>query len=244
MSRRRKSLGLPPGSVVYTGNKSVEKVEIHHLTYDQKALTEKQLENHGEIVFEASSLQHLDWYDIRGVHDTALIEQIGGAYNVHTLILEDITNVYQRPKLDTYDNGVFLILKALAFDPKTRKATREQVAIFFRAGLVLSFQETDSDLFELVRDRIRSEKGRIRQRGADYLAYALIDVLVDNFFNVLESLGDEIEEVEERMLENPEARHKVEIHQLKKELLSMRKSIVPLREAISQFAKSDRKSVV
>jgi magnesium transporter len=239
MSKRINKIGLPPGSIIYTGNREVEKIQIHYIQYNEKELEEKELDNRGKIVFHQSPDENIDWYDIRGIHDTSLIEQIGTAFDIHSLILEDVSDIHQRPKFEEYEKGTFIIIKALAFDKVKLKITTEQVALYFRNGFVVTFQETESDLFEPVRKRIQSGKGRIKQRGADYLVYALVDVLVDNYFLVLEDIELEIESFEEIVLETQDSSIKSKIHLLKKELLVMRKSISPLREAIGRFAKTD-----
>ncbi len=239
MSKRRKKIGLPPGSVIYTGNRKVEKIVIHYFQYEEKYLKEKIFDNHGKIVFHQSPNEKVNWYDIRGIHDTALIEQIGSAFDIHPLILEDVSNIHQRPKFEEYEKGIFIIIRALVFDKEKLKITTEQVALYFRNGFVVTFQETESDLFEFVRKRIQNGKGRIRQRGTDYLVYSLLDVIVDNYFLVLEDIEVEIELLEEKVLENQDTSNKSEIHRLKKELLVMRKTIAPLREAIGHFAKTD-----
>jgi len=239
MSKRRKKIGLPPGSVIYTGNRKAEKIQIHYIQYDETHLEEKTLDNQGEIVFRQSPDEKVDWYDIRGIHDTTLIEQIGSIFDIHPLILEDVSDTHQRPKFDEYEKGIFIIIKALAFDKAELKIKTEQVALYFRDGFVVTFQETQSDLFEHVRKRIKSGKGRIRQRGTDYLIYSIIDILVDNYFIVLEDIESEIEVLEDNILESQDSEIKSTIHSLKKELLVMRKSIAPLREAIGRFAKTD-----
>jgi len=239
MSRSRKKVGLPPGSVIYTGNRSLEKIEIQYIQYDEKNLVVNTLDNHGKIIFNQSTDEKVSWYDVRGIHDTSLIEQIGNAFGIHPLIREDISDIHQRPKFEEYENGLFLIIKALAFDKKKLQVTTEQVALYFNEGTVVTFQETESDLFLHARKRITKGKGRIRLRKSDYLAYALVDVLVDNYFIVLEDIEEEIEKLEESVLETQDSKIKSRIHMLKKELLVIRKSIAPLREAISRLSKTD-----
>lgn len=238
MRKRAKKAGLPPGSVVFTGKRKVDEVKVHHIQHDHETL--------GERIFnQETAFKHqpdngkIDWYDIRGIHDTDLTELMGQTFNIHSLILEDISDTYQRVKFEEYETGVSIIVKALAFDKSKLKISREQVAIFFKDKVVLTFQETESDLFAEVRNRLKKGNGRIRHRGADYLAYALIDVLVDNYFLVLDEIGEEIELLEERLLNDQQSNTKSEIHHLKKELLAIRKVISPLREAVSRFSKTD-----
>ncbi len=239
MSQRRRKIGMPPGSVLYTGNKKTDNVQIHYLQYDKDTLEEEIFNNHKNVVLRPSSDQKTDWYDIRGIHDTALIEYVGKTFGIHSLILEDVSDVHLRPKFEEYDNGIFIIIKAISFNREQVKVESEQVALYLKKGLVITFQETKSDLFEMVRKRIHNNRGRIRQRESDYLVYALMDLVVDHYFLVIEGVEEEIEKLEDRVVESQDSRTKSEIHSLKKELISMRKSIAPLREAIGKFEKSD-----
>ncbi len=239
MKKRRKKIGLPPGSVVFTGNQKVEKINLHYLQYDAEYLEEKTLDNHKNITFHQSPEEKVDWYDLRGLHDTELIELLGKTFQIHPLILEDIADIHQRPKFDEYESGNFIVLRALSFDKSHLKIKTEQVALFFRKGLLFSFQETESDLFEAVRQRIQSSKGKVRQRGADYLCYALLDNITDQYYIVLDEMETIIETLEDDLLKNPDNSIKERIHHLKKELLIVRKSVAPLREAIARFAKSE-----
>ncbi len=239
MSKRRKKPGLPPGSVVFTGNRKVEKVFVHFLHYDQSGFKEKAMTNQSEIALIPSPDDRVDWYDMRGIHDTELIEHLGNTFDIHSLILEDVANIHQRPKFDEYAGGIFVAMHALSFDTEKLEIKKEQVAIYFRTGFLVSFQETDSDLFESVRQRIHGGKGRIRERGSDYLAYALLDTLVDHYFIVLDQIEDTLEDLEEKLIIKLDVKSKGQIHHLKKELQVMRKSIGPIREAIGRFSKSE-----
>lgn len=192
----RKKAGLPPGFVIFTGNQKVEKVQIHYLKYNAEEFEEENLDNHSSIVFQESKEEIIDWYDIRGIHDTKLIEQVGVIFGLHALTLEDIVDIHQRPKYEEYETGVFLILKALSFEVNSQKVITEQIALYFKKGVVLTFQEDHTDIFEAVRNRIHTGKGKVRLRGADYLTYALVDSLVDNYYVVLEKIAERIEIVE------------------------------------------------
>ncbi len=239
MNSTNKQAGLPPGSIVFTGDKKIEKMGLHYLKYDNASFEVVTAKTENEVVFHPNDPQKIEWYDFRGVHDTEIMKQVGETFQIHPLILEDVSDVNQRPKFEEYAEGNFLIVKALHFDASTKKVSIEQVAIFFRKGLVITFHEEGTDLFKVVRNRIEHGKGRIRHGKADYLAYTLIDSVVDNYFIVLEEIEDEMEMLEDLILESHEAEHKAKIHDLKKQLLSIRKATIPLREAISQFSKAD-----
>ena len=237
--KKDKIVGLPPGSIVFTGNRKVENVHVHYLNYDAKQFQEKTYDSHEKLIIHLSADEEVDWYDLRGLHDTSLIEALGKGFNIHPLILEDVADVNQRPKYEEYESGNFISLKALSFDRETYQVKKEQVAFYFRTGLVLTFQETASDLFQIVRQRLYSGRGRIRERGADYLVYAIIDALVDHYFIDQEDIQLAITDIESQLLDDPSENVKARIHLLKKQLLQIRKSIAPLREAMSRFARSE-----
>jgi magnesium transporter len=243
MSKRKNKRGLSPGSVVFTGQRKVEHVLIHHLQYDASDLSEDVIDSASKSSLKKSITEKVDWYDIRGMHDTELIMYLGKTFDIHPLVQESIVDINQRPKFEEYSKGLFIVLRSLKFDPVELKIKREHVAIYFNDGFIASFQETESDLFEFVRKRIQADKSRIRARRADYLAYALIDETVDNYYVVLEEVEDQIEQLEDKMLVELNDFSKNDIHRLKRELLVLRKSISPLREAIANFSKTDSEFV-
>ncbi|WP_299434599.1 magnesium/cobalt transporter CorA [uncultured Maribacter sp.] len=239
MRKHNKKIGLPPGSVVFTGNKKVDNVHTHYLAYNETYCNDQIIESHSKTILKKPSSEKIDWYDIRGMHDTDLITQVGQIFEIHPLIQEAIVDIHQRPKFEEYENGIFITLSSISFNSTLLEIKKEHVAVYFNSGFMLTVQETDSDLFAYVRKRINTGKGKIRQRGADYLAYALIDSIVDNYYIVLDEIEEVIEDLEKRIIENQQVQDKNKIHQLKKELMSMRKSVSPLREAISKFSKTD-----
>jgi magnesium transporter len=234
-----KAAGLPPGSVVFTGHRKVEQVRIHHVKYDAQHYAEKDFQTPEGIECPPDAEAKVDWFDVRGLHDTAVIESFGKIFDIHPLILEDIASVDQLPKFEEYLGGIFITLRALSFDQTTLEVKTEQVAIYFKNGLLLSFQEDEADLFFAVRERIRGGNGRVRRKGADYLAYSLIDNIVDNYFTILDEVGETVDLLEATVLTKPNNMVKGKIHHLKKELLLIRKSITPLREAMGLFARSE-----
>lgn len=234
-----KKTGLAPGTVVYTGDYKTEKVFTHYLQYDMQKMEEQTFDSHKNILFSPASEDNVDWYDLRGMHDIKLIESIGKAFSIHPIVLENAVDVNQRPSYEEYELGNFITLKAISFDKQTHKISKEHVAIYFRKGIIITFQETESDLFTSIRNRLSTSSGRIRQKGTDYLAYALVDVIVDNYYTTLEGLEDIIELLEERIATDYNIKNKSTIHSLKKELLVLKKSVSPLREAISRFSKTE-----
>ncbi len=237
--KRNKKTGLAPGTIVFTGNQKVEKVLIHYMKYNNEILEEIEIDSHNEVHLPVSPKDRVDWYDVRGMHDTELIEVFGKAFNIHPLVLEDTIDINQRPTFDVYTDGIFLSLRAITFDRETLEVRKEHVAMYFYEGFLISFQESESDLFASVRKRLTSSSGRIRQRGSDYLAYALADSIVDDYYVALEEMEIVIEDLEEKMMDELDIKDKSSIHTLRKELLVLRKSVAPLREAVGHFSKTD-----
>jgi len=239
----RKKTGLPPGSVVFTGKKKVDKVLINYLEYNEDNIKEVNPENHIIDTFHEPEDSLVQWYDIRGLHDVNIINKIGTTFKLHPLILEDIVDTQQRPKYEEYDEGIVVVLKALSFDSNAVKVRAEQVSIYLGTNFLLSFQEDETDLFQLIRDRVHAGKGRIRKKNADYLIYALLDSIMDNYYTVLDQIELIIENLESSILNDPGKNSKGEIHHLKQEMLVIRKTIAPLREAISRFSKSEHELI-
>jgi magnesium transporter len=168
-----------------------------------------------------------------------MIEKLGSFFHVHPLILEDVLSVNQRPKMEDAGDILYIVLRMLQFDDEKREIISEQVSLILGKNFLFTFQEKAGDVFEPVRDRLRQYKGRIRTMGADYLAYALLDAIVDNYFLVLEKLGDQIENLEELLVNNPTEETLITIHKLKREMIFLRKSVWPLRETISGLERSE-----
>lgn len=239
MNGKKANLNKAPGTVVFTGQRKVEHVSIYHLQYDEAGWAEQDYNDYTPASSFASTREKVDWYDIRGIHDTVLIENIGTQFNFHPLVLEDIADTQQRPKFDDFPGNIFLSMRALQFNKATKKLEYEHITLCAGPGYVVSFQEDETDLFASVRNRIRQEESRIRKRSADYLLYALADNITDHYFTVLEQVEDEIERIEARIIEDPQETAKSEIHWLKRQLQKARKTIFPLKEAIGKFSRSD-----
>ncbi|MDH4210045.1 MAG: magnesium/cobalt transporter CorA [candidate division WOR-3 bacterium] len=237
-SRKARKAGLPPGTLVHVGDKQTEKVKITIIDYDESAIESKEIAKVEEC-FPFKDKPTVTWINVDGIHDVDIIEKIGNNYGLHPLLLEDIMHAEQRPKIEDFENYLFLVLKMLSFDEKEHVIRIEQVSLVLGPSYVISFQEREGDVFDPVRERIRNAKGRIRKMGADYLAYALLDSIVDSYFLILEKIGDKIEGLEEDLIANPDAKTLQTIHYLKREMIFLRRSVWPLREVISGMSRKE-----
>jgi magnesium transporter len=233
-----KKAGLPPGSLVHIGEKKSEKARIRLIDYSEDHFEEMDLSDIEES-FSYRDKDSVTWINVDGIHQVEIVESIGRHYELHPLVLEDILNTDQRPKMEDYEEYLFLILKMITYDEAQKLLHMEQVSVIVGPRFVISFQESEGDVFESVRERLRKGKGRIRKQGPDYLAYALMDAVVDNYFLVLEKIGEDIEELEEEVIGKAVPETVESIHNLKRELLFLRKSVWPLREAVASLEKGE-----
>jgi len=230
--RRGKKIGLPPGTPVFVGDKKIEEVKISIIDYDETQFQEKEAKTIEEC-FPFKETSTVTWINIDGVHQVDVIEKIGKHFDMHPLIMEDIMHTEQRPKMEDFGHYIFIVLKMLYYDDEENEIKGEQVSLILGERFVISFQEREGDIFDPIRDRIRNAKGRVRKMGADYLAYLLLDAVVDHYFTILEKLGERIEELEEKLVSDPRPETLHEIHKLKREMIFLRRSVWPLRELIS-----------
>ena len=242
IKRTSKKAGLSPGTVMYLGEKREETVKIKVMDYDQHHLEEKEV---GSIA-DCLPFQHTDtvsWINITGIHDMATIEALGEQFNLHPLLLEDVVNTEQRPKIDDFEDYLFIVMKMIYPARYEHSVTHEQISLILGPKTVITLQEFEEDFFEPLRERIRKGKGRIRSKGTDYLAFALIDVVVDNYFHLLEETGEQTETLQEKVISDPTPVVLQEIHDLKKEMIYLRKSVWPLREIINSLIRGDFKLI-
>ena len=233
-----KKPGAAPGTLIYTGPERSEPVAVHLIEYDQGVLDERTLPT-GSDFPEIAGSGRLTWINVDGLNDVDLIRDIGSAFELHPLVLEDLVHTGQRPKVEEYDKYFFTVLRMLTLDATNLSVRNEQIGIVFGDGYVLSFQERAGDVWQGVRDRIRGKGGRIRGRGADYLAYALIDAIVDNYFNILESYAEQVELLEEEVLEAPSQGTMHRIHNLRREMFVVRRAVWPLRELSNALVRTE-----
>ncbi|MEM4598874.1 MAG: magnesium/cobalt transporter CorA [Candidatus Diapherotrites archaeon] len=240
ISKESKKIGLPPGTPVYLGNGLANKTKIDLIDYSENSFEERTIEKVEEC-FPFKEKNTVTWINIVGIQETQVIEKIANNFGIHPLTIEDIVNTNQRPKIEDFENYIFIILKMVYY--ANNNLNFEQISIILGENFVLTFQEKEGDVFGPVRERIRKNKGKIRKMGADYLAYSLIDAIVDNYFSVLENLGEQIEHIEDKLIIKPEQKQLVALHQLKRELLFLRRASWPMREAIGQMHRGSSKLI-
>jgi len=236
--RGRKAPGLPPGTPVYVGRGRGKDLRLSIIDYAAETFKERSPASVEEC-FPLKDAPTTTWINVDGLEDVEKIKVLSKHFGLHSLVVEDIVNTGQRPKFEDFGEYLFVVIKMLSYDEASGEVVAEQVSLILGERFVLSFQEAVGDVFEPIRERLRTAKGRIRNRGADYLAYALLDAVVDNYFAVLEKLGDRIEDLEEKLISGPAPDSPGEINRLKRELLFLRKSIWPLREVISGLQRSE-----
>ncbi|AEJ61096.1 magnesium and cobalt transport protein CorA [Spirochaeta thermophila DSM 6578] len=235
--RTRKQPGSPPGTLVYTGKPEGE-FELTLIQYNEHTYRELTLERIEDIA------AHLDpalttWINVVGLHRVSQIETLGKMLGLHPLTVEDVLNVTQRPKVEDYEHYLFVVLHMLTFNDEARTVESEQVSMVLKDHLLVTFQERKGDVFDPVRERLRRNRGIIRRHGADYLLYALVDVIVDHYFLILEHLEEETERLEEEVVEHPTPHLIRALHAVKRNLITLRKSVWPLRELLSTLSRGE-----
>ncbi|MFH2059565.1 MAG: magnesium/cobalt transporter CorA [Pseudomonadota bacterium] len=230
--------GFSPGTLIHVGEKKVEKTRITIMDYDSGQIRESEV-TQIEACFPFKDEPSVTWINIDGLDETEPIEKIGKYFEVHPLILEDILHTKTRPKIEAFDNFIYIVFKILYYDEAKEEILDEQFSIILGANFVISFQERESTIFNPLKDRIRNEKGRIRKKGADYLTYALVDTVVDNYFIILEILEDKIEALDEELFTSMSKETFHSINNMKRKLIGLRKAITPLREIVNTVQKQD-----
>ncbi len=242
--RKKKILGVKaqkvqntvPGTVTYTGRKLKTVTNLEIIDYSKEHYKKIETQNVVEA-YDFKGTNHVTWINVNGLSNTSDIELLGKHFRLHPLIQEDIVTTNQRPKIDEYPDYLFIVFKMLHYDDENELIT-EHVSLVLGKDYVLTFQEADGDVFDDIRDRIEHEKGRIRGANADYLMFALLDAVVDNYFSVIEFIGNKIESIEDQLFEDKtEEDITQDIQDLKKEILKIRRATMPLREVISRLEK-------
>ncbi len=219
-------------------NHTMDGEKIYIIDYNEKKLDETVIKEIGDCS-EYKKRDTVSWINVNGLDNGKEINKIGKNFGIHDLVLEDIMDTNQRPKIDEFEDYVFILVKMLTYNKKKKKIEIEQVSLIIGKSYVLTFQERKGDVFGAVRKRLENDKGRMRKLGSDFLAYALIDAIVDNYFIVLENVGEEIDRIEDKLIVNPNSSVLKTIHKLKKEMILVLKSVWPLREVIGNLKISE-----
>lgn len=240
MSKRNKrrfllrAAGAAPGQMVVEPDAA--RSRLHFMGYGPEALTERDLASASEL--PALLGKHpVSWVNVNGLGDEAMLRSLADLFHVHPLALQDVASPHQRPKLDSYPEHDFVVLRMLSLS-KEGELLSEQVGLFVGRNYVLTFQEREGgDAFGPVRERLRASAGRLRSLGADHLAYSLLDAVVSDYYPVLETLGEQLEALEEATLENPRPAALASVQAIKRNLIRVRRALWPVREALSTLGR-------
>jgi magnesium transporter len=242
IKNKPKKIGLDPGSLIYVGDKEKQPITITLFDYKTEHFIEQKILSVEDLLAYKQS-DTTSWINIDGVHEVDVLEKIGKHFDIHPLTLEDILNTNQRPKLDEYPNYLYIVLRMFFLDEKDKSLKNEQVSLILTKNFVITFLEDAGDVFDPVRDRLRKSATRLREYGTDYLAYALIDSIVDSYFHILEKIGEDVEGLEDNLVIEPNKNDLQTIHLLRREMILLRRAIWPLREVISAMQRNENEFI-
>jgi magnesium transporter len=231
--------GQSPGTLTYIGKETIRDVKVTLTEYNAQTHKVTELSTLSDCAtLKPSALN--SWINVDGINNTEVISALGQAFNLHPLLLEDVLNTEQKPKIESYDQTLFVVMKMLDFNPRTLEIETEHISLILGPDFVISFQEEqDRDVFDPIKLRLTKSVGRVRRNGTDYLLYALIDTIVDNYFVVLENLGEKVEALEEEIINKPSSRSLKKLYAQKRSLIFLRKAIWPVREIISNLLRGE-----
>lgn len=235
-------IGLPPGSIFHVGEQKIEKVKITLTEYDEKKVETFEI-NSVEEIDPYTDTPQVTWVSVSGLHDTELIKQIGEKFNIHPLVLEDILNTETRPKIEMTDDYIFIAMKMLTYNSNESQIDTEQVSFILGNSFVFSFLEKSDNIFNPIKDRITNNYGRVRKQASDYLFYALMDVVVDQYFLLLEQIEQNIESLDDEVITNADRSQIEKIYNLKNKMLLTRRSLWPLRELFTRLIREESKLI-
>jgi magnesium transporter len=236
--RMARKVGMPPGSLVYTGEKKHLAAKITVTRYNEQAIVERQSDSFTECEIVADPSEVI-WINVTGTSRVKDLEKLGECFKIHPLVLEDILEEGQRPKVEDYDDYLYIVLNSIRPVSEGEELAAEEISLVLGPHYLLSFYAGDDDIYAPVRERLLQAKGRIRKLGADYLAYSLIDLVVDSYFIELEKFGDQIESLEDEVVANPSPQTLREVHRFKNDMIMLRKSLWPLREVIARLERRE-----
>ncbi len=242
VSRKRPKTGLAPGSLIYTGKKHTDEIKIEVIDYSVDAIREMQLTNVHELA-QFNNADSVTWINIQGLHDIAVISKVGELMSLHPLTMEDILDINQRPKVEEFDDHLHITMKMIHHVEGVDKINIEQMSLIAHKHFVLLFQEKPGDVFGDIRHRLQKAEGRARRRGADYLAYLLIDVVIDFYYETLDQIWTKIERLDDLVVSNPNRIGLSELQMIRRDLIQLRRYMHPVRDVVHSIYQSKRKFV-
>ncbi|MFW9961081.1 MAG: magnesium/cobalt transporter CorA [Candidatus Thorarchaeota archaeon] len=234
MDGHKAKVGQPPGTLLHTGEKLTHEPIITIIEFNQADFNEKKPASHAECV-PLKRTDMIRWIHVQGVHDIELIQSIGSNFGIHPLILEDIVHTHQNPKVELLQDSIFVVLRAFEYNSEDKSLVSEQLSFLLGEHYLLSFQESEKPLFDQIKSRISNNLGRIRKDSSDYLAYSLFDLITDHYFVILDEISERIEVLEDEVVEVPTNETLQEIHVLKRDIITLRRSIWPIRDISSRL---------
>jgi magnesium transporter len=234
--KNKRKVGLPPGSLVYTGELTAQSSDIIVVQYNKESITETFMEGRKCMSVKEG---FVTWYDMRGLSDVGLVQIVGEHFHMHALAIEDVLNTQQRPKWEDYKNGIYLVVRAVRLDTHKLEIVPEQISFFLGKDFLLSFQEDNDDLFPEIRLRLAQKQGLIREKSADYLLYALLDYITDQYFVILDTIEEHLDKLEDSILYQFHNSQRSRIYQLKRLSNEVRRALLPMRELAARFVRDD-----
>ena len=238
LNAKKESIGLSPDAIQFRGEVKCTETKIRLIDYDPTTITELDISSPGEVL-EYDKSTTVSWLNIDGLQDEGIMNEISTGFDIDPMIISDLLNTDVRPKIHEYDNCIFVSLKMLRINYEIEKLESENIAIIMKENILFSFQEREGDVFDPVRDRLRKNKKRIRGSGTDYLMFALLDVIIDNYIYIISQLGEKIEDIDEELIDSPSPDRLEEINRYKSELVYLRKIVKPCRELVMNLSKMD-----
>jgi len=236
--KRLSKKGHPPGAAIYTGSTKDNEIAIEVFRYN-KEVCHHDFMQVGEVLNLADDTNENRWINVNGVHDEKIVQRITARYNIHYLFQEDILNVFQRPKIEEEFNYLFLTFRPLLWNEAFQSIEEEQISAMLLANTVLTFQEHQGDGFDVIRERIVKDNSVLRLQGSDYLFYRILDITVDNYFEILEKVGDNLDEIETEIMDKNHKNKLYDIQKNKKDIMLLRKNIYPLRDVLNKLIKTE-----
>uniref|UniRef100_UPI00404A6850 magnesium/cobalt transporter CorA n=1 Tax=Flavobacterium sp. TaxID=239 RepID=UPI00404A6850 len=242
-SKKKSKFGLAPGTAVFTGVQKMDSIEIFVTQYNEDSCHELKCNSIQELKQMLSNTNDKIWVNIAGLHDEESIIEICNHLEIHKLTIEDLVSIGQRPKIEEFEDYLFMVVKMFQQDLVNKDVDIEQISFILKDKLLLTFQEKTGDVFQSIRARLHDPKSMIRKRGTDYLLYALLDSVVDHYFLIIENLSTDLEDLEEILLKNPSEDGLNALHHIRRNILSLRRSAYPLREVVSKFEKIESSKI-